>query len=80
MSIPTTPLVMVVLGSVLIGYGIHEGNQEKQIEALEQLVQKQHEVICMNSNSLPLQYSEHQIMCTGVVAEVLHRHSKSQLN
>ncbi|MCS3766154.1 hypothetical protein HNP12_000193 [Aeromonas hydrophila] len=75
MKTPTIPLVMIAIGCLLTGYGLHESNQAQQIEALEQIVQKQHEVICMNSNSLPLQYSEHQVMCTGVVAEVLHRHT-----
>ncbi|WP_429098086.1 hypothetical protein [Aeromonas veronii] len=74
MKAQTIPLVMIAIGGLLTGYGIHESNQNNRIEALEQLVQKQHEVICMNERSLPLQYSEHAIMCTGVVSEVLQRH------
>ncbi len=64
-------IVIGVLVGVITGSSI---KQARQIEALEQLVQKQHEVICMNERSLPLQYSEHAVMCTGVVSEVLQRH------
>lgn len=64
-------IVIGVLVGVITGSSI---KQARQIEALEQLVQKQHEVICMNERSLPLQYSEHAVMCTGVVSAVLQRH------
>ncbi|WP_429078108.1 hypothetical protein [Aeromonas hydrophila] len=74
MSKSTRWLFVMTLAIIttMIGYFNHK--QEKQIEILEHYIQTQQEIICLNANSLPIQFQEHKEACYGVEGGVLLRH------
>lgn len=72
----TSAIIALLFAGLALGNTIRiEMDYKKQIEVLEHYTMLQQEVICMNTDSLPIQYSEHAISCNGIEASVLLRHN-----
>ncbi|WP_421292938.1 hypothetical protein [Aeromonas veronii] len=70
----TNALFVAVTVVTAMWLGYTQAQQQKQIAVLEQYVQTQQEIICLNANSLPNQFYEHKDSCFGVAASVIQRH------
>ncbi|MCE9850241.1 hypothetical protein LZ626_19385 [Aeromonas allosaccharophila] len=64
--------IVIIASAICMGY--IDNQQTKRITVLEEIVQAQQEIICLNVNSLPIQFQEHKEACYGVEGGVLLRH------
>lgn len=71
----TSAIIALLLAGLAVCNTIRiEMDYKKQIEVLEHYTMLQQEIICMNKDSLPIQYQEHKDFCLGVAGSVALRH------
>ncbi|MBS4707331.1 hypothetical protein J4G57_05410 [Aeromonas caviae] len=74
MSKSTRWLFVMTLAIITATVGYFNHKQQQRFEILEHYIQTQQEIICLNANSLPIQFQEHKEACYGVEGGVLLRH------
>ncbi|WP_323885486.1 hypothetical protein [Aeromonas caviae] len=71
----TSTIIALMFAGLALGSSIRtEYKHQKEMEILEHYIQMQQEIICLNANSLPIQFQEHKEACYGVEGSIMLRH------